>query len=313
MIIFGYVKKYLKKYFLYGIIFSGLNKNSHKRLEKFQDLVYSNKKHIEEVPMTDIITTTKNKKFKLIKSLKQKKARVNEGLFVVEGIKSVCDAVASDFQVKYIVMSESFYKDEIPSVNGDIEMLWVKDELFKTLCDTTTPQGIMAVLKIKEPSCVYLDKSDLYIYCDNIQDPGNLGTIIRTADAAGIGGVLLSDGCADLYSPKTVRSSMGSFFNIDIIPGFSYEALFDLKSKGFSLVCGALKDDSKEYTDTDFAKPTVIIVGNEANGVNDDILRECEHIIIPIYGKAESLNAGVAASIMMYEAKRQRKEQNYGR
>lgn len=263
--------------------------------------------------MTDIITTTKNKKFKLIKSLKQKKARVNEGLFVVEGIKSVCDAVASDFKVKYIVMGESFYKDEIPSVNADIEMLWVKDELFKTLCDTTTPQGIMAVLKIKEPSFEYINQDDLYIYCDNIQDPGNLGTIIRTADAAGIGGVLLSDGCADLYSPKTVRSSMGSFFNIDIIPGFSYEALFDLKSKGFSLVCGALKDDSKEYTDTDFSKPTVIIVGNEANGVNDDILRECEHIIIPIYGKAESLNAGVAASIMMYEAKRQRKEQNYGR
>lgn len=261
--------------------------------------------------MIDIIATTKNKKFKLIKSLKQKKARVNEGLFTVEGIKSVCDAVASDYEVKYLVMSESFDKSEIPDANGDAQMLWVKDELFKTLCDTTTPQGIMAVLKIKEPSCVYLNHSDLYIYCDNIQDPGNLGTIIRTADAAGIGGVLLSEGCVDLYSPKTVRSSMGSFFNIDIITGFSYEALFDLKSKGFSLVCGALTDDSKEYTDTDFTKPTVIIVGNEANGVSDDILRECEHIIIPIYGKAESLNAGVAASIMMYEAKRQRKEQKF--
>ena len=131
-------------------------------------------------------------------------------------------------------------------------------------------------------------------------------TAKQIADAAGMGGVLLSPGCADAYSPKTVRSSMGSFFNIDIVTGFDYNSLFALKNKGFQLVCGALCDDSADYTQTDFTKPTVIIVGNEANGVSDDILKASEHIIIPIYGKAESLNVGVAASILMYEAQRQR-------
>lgn len=258
--------------------------------------------------MTEIITTTKNKKYKLIKSLGKKKARMSEGLFTVEGIKSVCDAAASKFEMKYIVKSESFDLTQIQTIPQGTEIIIVKDELFNALCDTDTPQGVMAVLKIAEQPTALLLKKDLYIYCDNVRDPGNIGTIIRTADAAGFGGVLLSDACADLYSPKTVRASMGSFFNIDIISPFGYEELFDLKSKGFSLVCGALTEDSAEYTDVDFKNPAVIVVGNEANGVSRDILRECRHIIIPIYGKAESLNVGVAAAVMMYEARRQRKE-----
>lgn len=262
--------------------------------------------------MSDVITTTKNKKFKLIRSLAGKKARVNEGLFTVEGIKSVCDAVESHCKIKYIAVSDKFDESQLPEIPQETEVITVKDEIFSLLCDTETPQGIMAVIEIQVPTAVFFNKNDLYIYCDNVRDPGNLGTIIRTADAAGFGGVLLSDGCADVYSPKTVRASMGSFFNINIIPSFGYDSLFDMKKEGFSLVCGALCDDSTEYTETDFTRPTVIIVGNEANGVSDDILRECEHIIIPIYGKAESLNAGVAASILMYEAVRVRKEIAHG-
>lgn len=253
--------------------------------------------------MSEIIATTKNKKYKYIKSLLQKKIREAEGVFTVEGKKSVDDAIASDCDIRLIAVSESFsdgYSCTSPC-------LVVRDDLFPGLCDTKTPQGIIAVIGKKNREFVP-DNEKLYIYCDSVQDPGNLGTIIRTADAAGFGGVLLSGGCADAYSPKTVRASMGSFFNIDIITDFDYDSLFALKEKGFSLVCGALTDDSSEYTDTDFKRPTVIIVGNEANGVSEDILRECEHIIIPIYGKAESLNVGVASAIMMYEAQRQRGE-----
>ena len=178
----------------------------------------------------------------------------------------------------------------------------VSDELFPGLCDTKTPQGIIAVIKMKDNTQYTIDPDKLYIYCDGISDPGNLGTIIRTADAAGFGGVLISDGSADLYSPKTVRSSMGSFFNIDIVNDFSHAKLGELREKGFSLYCGALTSDSIDYREPDYKKPSVIIVGNEANGASEEILGISTHIIIPIYGKAESLNAAVAASVMMYEA-----------
>ena len=261
--------------------------------------------------MPEIILTTKNKKYKLIKSLLQKKSRTSEGLFTVEGIKSVLDAVSSDFEIKYIVMSESFAKDDSDFASDDFDVLIVKDEIYGGLCDTLTPQGVMAVIRIKDnPTAVYINPSKLYIYCDNVKDPGNLGTIIRTADAAGFAGVFLSPGCVDLYSPKTVRSSMGSFFNIEILNDFGYNELFELKKQGFNLYCGALSMDSRTYTEIDFKKPTVIVVGNEANGVSDDILNQCEHIIIPMYGRAESLNVGVACAVLMYEAVRQRGEKN---
>ena len=262
--------------------------------------------------MVDIISTTKNKTYKYIKSLLQKKAREENGVYTVEGKKAVISAVDAGCRIRLIAMSESFYSDDLFTVPHGCEYVLIRDELFVGLCDTKTPQGVTAVIEMKDTSEFVPDMNKLYIYCDNISDPGNLGTIIRTADAAGFGGVLISKGSADVFSPKTVRSSMGSFFNIDIIPDFEYSRLFDLKKQGFSLCCGALLPESKNYTSVDFTKPTVIIVGNEANGASSDILRESEHIIIPIYGKAESLNAGVAASLMMYEAVRQREIRDHG-
>ena len=129
---------------------------------------------------------------------------------------------------------------------------------------------------------------------------------MRIADAAGFDGVLLSDGCVDLYSPKTVRSSMGSFFNMRVVTGVSYEKLSEYKNSGFQLIGGALGDNTIDYRSTDMKKPTIIIVGNEANGISEDVQKMCQCVKIPILGKAESLNAGVAAAILMYELVRQR-------
>lgn len=249
--------------------------------------------------MAELITTTKNKTYKYIRSLLQKKYRTENMRYTVEGIKSVRDAMAADAPVELIAVSESFDASELL---WDIPYVMVRDDIFGGLCDTKTPQGIIAVIKMRDNTQYTCDREKLYIYCDGVSDPGNLGTIIRTADAAGFGGVLLSDGCADLYSPKTVRSSMGSFFNVDTVTGFTHERLARLKERGFALYCGALSDDSIDYREPDYSKPSVFIVGNEANGASDEILGISTHIIIPIYGKAESLNAAVAASIMMYEA-----------
>ena len=174
------------------------------------------------------------------------------------------------------------------------------------MCDTKAPQGILAVVKIEDETDFTPNTEKSYIYCDCINDPGNLGTIIRTADAAGFDGVLLSDGCVDLYSPKTVRSSMGSFFNMRVVTGVSYEKLSEYKNSGFQLIGGALGDNTIDYRSANMKKPTIIIVGNEANGISEDVQKMCQCVKIPILGKAESLNAGVAAAILMYELVRQR-------
>lgn len=246
-----------------------------------------------------VITSSSNPKYKYIKSLYQKKNRKKFGEYTVEGIKSVHDAMCSSSEISQIVMSESYYSSNSEILPG-IEYTIFSDELFDRLCDTETPQGIAAVIKMKTQN-FKADKRRCYIYCDNVKDPGNLGTIIRTADAAAMGGVLLSEGCVDVYSPKTVRASMGSFFNINILSDFSYERLAEMKNDGFSLIGGALGSDSVDYRDTDYSEPTVIIVGNEANGISEDVAQLCKKVKIPILGRAESLNVGVAAGLLMYE------------
>lgn len=256
--------------------------------------------------MTDIVQTTKNKVYKYIKSLQQKKVRTSCGEYTVEGLKSVFDATAAGCDISMIAMSKTFFKSRAYE-NPSCRIIVIEDDIFPPLCDTKNPQGIMAVIKMPFRNLAY-DNQKLYVYCDNVSDPGNLGTIIRTADAAGFSGVLLSPGCVDLYNPKTVRSSMGSFFNIDVVPNFDYGKLLQMKNDGFSLFCGALKDDSDDFSQQDYTNPSVIVVGNEANGVSDEILDICRHIIIPIYGKAESLNAAIAGALMMYEAARQRRK-----
>ncbi len=138
-----------------------------------------------------------------------------------------------------------------------------------------------------------------FIYCDNVRDPGNLGTIIRTADATGFS-VLLSPECAEAYSPKTVRSSMGSFFHTAIYENISYDMLTQSK---LHLIAGALSSDSVDFKRANYSDNCVIIVGNEANGISNELLNMSDElVVIPIFGRAESLNVGVAAAILMYEA-----------
>ena len=253
------------------------------------------------------ITSTQNEKYKFFKSLKQKKYRTKTGLYTVEGMKSVLDAASSGAQTEALIVSESFFKSQKSSIPRQTEIYSVSDSIFAPLSDTEAPQGIIAVIK-KDCEKEFLpDLSKAYIYCDRLQDPGNLGTIIRTADAAGFGGILLSNDCADLYSPKTVRSSMGSFFHIQAYENCSLCTLSKLKTLGFSVVCGILSDKTIDYTAADFTKPVLLVIGNEANGICDEILKisDCD-VKIPISGKAESLNAAVAAGILMYEVNRQR-------
>lgn len=253
-----------------------------------------------------VISSTSNNKYKHIKSLQQKKNRQKYCEYTVEGKKSVHDAILSGRIVSLIAVSEAFYRTDDFEYPKSVEILVVRTDIFNKLCDTLTPQGIIAVIKIDNAIDKKLDTEKAYIYCDGVSDPGNLGTIIRTADAAGFGGVILSEGCADVYSPKTVRATMGSFFNIDILTDNTINNLKKYKEQGFELFGGALGDDTIDYRSADLKKPTIIIVGNEANGISSEVLKLCQCVKIPILGRAESLNVSIAAGILMYELVRQR-------
>lgn len=252
------------------------------------------------------ITSASNPRYKTIKSLALKKDRLKRREFTVEGIKSVHDAINAGADIDRIAVSDTFFKTSSFEYPSDVHILKMSDQLFNKLCDTETPQGILAVIKMKSLPDFIPDVSKDYIYCDGVKDPGNLGTIIRTADAAGMGGVLLSPGCADPYNPKTVRSSMGSFFAIDIIKINGLEILKQFKAKNFSIIGGALTENTIDYRNADYTKPCVLIVGNEADGISDEVLELCTPVKIPIIGKAESLNVSVAAGILLYEIVRNR-------
>lgn len=251
------------------------------------------------------IYTTKNSKCKYIKSLDQKKNRQRYGEYIIEGIKNVYEALNSDAVITAIYVSDGFYKEKSFDYPDEIPLYKLQDNVFDSISPTKTPQGILASIKINRAT-IELDTNKSYVYCDGISDPGNLGTIIRTADAAGFGGVILSDGCADLYSPKVIRSTMGSVFHIEIQTDVPREMLVTYKDKGFQLIGGALEKGSVDYRDIDYTLPTIIMVGNEANGLSDKARELCTPVKIPIIGQAESLNAGVAAAILMYEVVRVR-------
>ncbi len=247
------------------------------------------------------ITSSSNAKYKYFKALDRKKTRYENGEYTVEGIKSVNDAIKSGKEISALITADDFC-----GTKYDILTYCMPRTLFDKLSDTKTPQGIMAVIKM-DADTKSVDITKPYVYCDGVSDPGNLGTIIRTADASGMGGVILSPGCTDVYAPKTVRASMGSFFNIDIITGKDANALREYKAMGFDLIAGVLSDTAVDFKEADYSKPIIIVVGNEANGVSEAVKKLCTPTKIPIYGNAESLNVSVAAALYMYEWSRHRK------
>ena len=250
------------------------------------------------------ITSTQNPTYKFIKSLKTKKARQKSGMYTVEGIKSVRDAISAGSEIYLIAVS-----DKLTETFDFSETYRVSDKIFCGLCDTETPQGVIAVIKMKNDGEVDI-KNPLCLYCDRVSDPGNMGTIIRICDAVGAD-LLLSPECADIFNPKTVRASMGSFFHINIAEGVTIQELEEMKGKGYTVLAGALGNDTVDYGENVYGDKTVIAVGNEANGVSAEILKVCDKSIkIKIFGKAESLNVAVAAALMLYKARELRKEKS---
>ena len=277
----------------------------------------------------EIISSKDNKRIKYIRSLLEKgNIRKKNHQFVVEGIKLVDEALEYG-KVLEVVCAESLYNELI---SGDLSgnrllaendknitsyvkkgssLLVVSDMVFKSMSETKTPQGILAVVEM--PDYGLLDKGFLeqaytkngkikLLVLEDTADPGNLGTIMRTAEAAGVTGVIMGKGTVDIFNPKVVRSTMGSIFRLP----FAYaedlkETIQKLKTQGISFYATHLKG-KKSYKDIKYSDSSAILVGNEARGLSDEVADLADtYVLIPMQGKVESLNAAVAAALMMYE------------
>jgi TrmH family RNA methyltransferase len=244
-----------------------------------------------------MITSKENELIKHIKSLNQKKFRQEYGEYFVEGVKLVEEAIEEEVDIAKIIICEELLNTKIDTKNYEVEL--VNGTVFKYISDTMTPQGILAVIKYKVTEDI---KEDVIFALDDIRDPGNLGTIIRTLDCAGLKELLLSGESADAYNPKVVRSTMGAIYRTKIHEDINLkEKLRELKQRGYKIIVTAL-DTTKEYYDINFKEKCVILLGNESKGVSQEIQDLADmKVKIPMMGKTESLNAAVASAVIMYE------------
>ena len=255
-----------------------------------------------------VITSRENKIYKLAVKLASRSGRERFGLFAVEGVRSVADAVKKGADIEHLIICDSFSCERIPCRNAYV----FAKKLFAELSGTVTPQGVIALCRIPETKLEDIsDEGGCVVLCEGVQDPGNIGTVIRTAHAAFCGGVVLSSGCCDLYNPKTVRATMSSIFSVPAVCRVTAaEAIEHFRSRGYRIICGALSPRAKSLYETDISGKTLIIVGNEGSGVTEETAALCDDIVkIPMRQDAESLNVSAAASVLIYEHYRQK---NYG-
>ena len=244
----------------------------------------------------ETLSSLRNPRVMMWKSLKDRKGRLEHQAFLVEGEKMVREAVASSFPVESILLRE----DVSPSFDlpPETECFMLPVHVFDAVCESKTPQGIAAVLR---PRPLPAEGSWL-IALDQVQDPGNVGTILRTADAAGFQGALLGPGCADAFSPRALRGSMGSIFHIGIsFPESLAETLRQKKEEGYAILSSQL-DGEPFFQRAPVSPPLILVVGNEGNGISPQIRALATHrFLLPMRGEAESLNVAIAAGIMMYD------------
>ncbi|MFD1414062.1 TrmH family RNA methyltransferase [Oceanobacillus jeddahense] len=244
-----------------------------------------------------MITSVKNEKIKTLKKLHQRKYRKQTNTFLIEGTHLIEEALVSNWVTKEIIISEEV---SVPEAADNVPIIKVTEQVFKELSFTASPQGIMAVVEMKKEDEV---SGEVIVLLDAIQDPGNLGTIIRTADAAGTEGIILGDGCVDLYNDKVIRATQGSIFHLPIMHADVEEAAARLKEADYNIWATAL-EKAENYKELSIPPKTAIIFGNEGAGVKESLLETAdERVTIPILGKAESLNVSIAAGILLYYLK----------
>lgn len=253
-----------------------------------------------------MITSSSNQQMKNILALEKKaKERKNQGLFVVEGRKMYEEVPEAWLEKVYV--SESFLAENERLLLGrDYEV--VSDAVFKSISDTQTPQGILALVHMPryELEELLAGEPARFLVVESIQDPGNLGTMLRTGEGAGMTGIIMNQTTVDLFHPKTIRSTMGSIYRVPYyVTADLKQTIAEIKARGVQVYAAHLKGQ-KMYDAPDYKKPTAFLIGNEGNGLSDEIADMADdYIRIPMEGKVESLNAAISASLLLYEANRQ--------
>ena len=255
------------------------------------------------------IESRENRKFKWLNSLRIKKNRDREGVFVAEGLRLIRE-IPGDQRVKCFAASESFAAaQDLSAYEKQAELILLPDGMFASICDTEHPQGILAVCEKLDWSMdvVFAGQNPFFLFAEELNDPGNLGTVIRTADACGVDAVFLSGGSVDLYNPKVLRATMGSLFHVPVFQGVDLAELSaKLHRQGVPLYAAHLQGDCFPYA-LDLRESCAFLIGNEARGLSERASALCSRLVkIPMTGQAESLNASIAAGVLMYEVVRQR-------
>lgn len=259
-----------------------------------------------------MISSTSNPQMKyLVQMQKKAKLRKEEQAFVVEGTKMFEEAVEGNLVIK-AYFSETYWKEkaEGKSYLEKIAYEIVTDSVLKEISDTMTPQGVIAIVKMPQYDLQELIKREQVnlVLLENLRDPGNLGTIVRTAEGAGMDAVILSKESVDIYNPKVIRSTMGAIYRMPLLYVDSFsECLLDLQKNGIVVYATHLKGKN-DYDREEYAKKSAVIIGNEANGITEETTDLADCLVkIPMEGKLESLNAAIAAALLMYEMYRQRR------
>ena len=244
------------------------------------------------------------------KLLSSRSYRYESGEYVIEGYKMTSEALENNIPIKSAFFNEEAYikyadlAEKMKQHN--IPVYEASNDIFEKLSDTKTPQGITCIVKMldKPVTADKIDNNGKYLAIDKLQDPGNMGTMIRTADAFGLDGIILSAGCVDIYSPKVLRSTMGSIFRIPIILTDDFaETLRTLSKTNMQTLAAVVGgSDVTPLDEIEIQSGIVAVIGNEANGLSDEAVNACtKKITIPMSGQAESLNAAVAAGIIIWK------------
>ncbi|MEB1807734.1 MAG: RNA methyltransferase [Bacillaceae bacterium] len=243
------------------------------------------------------IESAKNPKVKQWKKLHTKKGRDTDHQFLIEGTHLIEEARKSGIDLIELIISEEY---DVPKNWSDwqVPITYVTDRVMIELSETKSPQGVIAICQQFEHQLI--PTQGRYLLIDAVQDPGNVGTIIRTADAAGVDGIVLGDGSVDLYNGKVIRSTQGSLFHLPIVKGNLLEWIEKLKTLNIP-VYGTALENGQDYNEIESPSSFALMVGNEGEGVSKDLLKETDaNLYVPIYGKAESLNVAIATAILLY-------------
>lgn len=264
---------------------------------------------------TEIITSPQNPKIKALLELQEKsKARRREGLFVVEGARELLHCISTGYAVHSLfICAEILSEDALTQIGKALEgktfgCFSIPKQIYEKVAYRGSTEGVIAELHCKshrlEDLCI--KENPLVVILESVEKPGNLGAILRSADASGVDAVIVCDPLTDMYNPNLIRSSIGGIFTVPTAAASSEETIKWLKDKNIKIYTAQLQD-SQWYYDTDMTKGTAIVMGTEATGLTDIWRRAADaHIKIPMLGRLDSLNVSVSAAILMYEAVRQR-------